>query len=167
MARLMNDNLARRPGLWVVVLIASVIVAGSTAYYRWSAAQNPTPSQYSLDRNVESAAGKNAASSDSRTEAGRAQNIEQTAKPANLTPEQKRQLHDVLARAPQARRSGDDLPLTLGAAVPQQVALADLPTDASDILHGYSGDKYVMVGDQLVIVDAQARRVVALIQGIS
>ena len=35
-----------------------------------------------------------------------------------------------------------------------------------DILHGSNGDKYLIVRDQLVIVDAQDRRVVALIPNV-
>jgi hypothetical protein len=167
MARLMNDNLARRSGLWLVVLIGLVIAAGSTAYYRWSAANQGASPKFSHDQNVESAAGKHATLSDSGTEAGRTQNIEQSAKPVDLTPDQKQRLRDVLARARQARQNDVGFSLTLGSAVPQQVALADLPTEASDILRGYSGDKYLVVGDQLVIVDPQVRRIVALIQGVA
>jgi hypothetical protein len=56
--------------------------------------------------------------------------------------------------------------LTVGAAVPRQIELRDLPTAVADALHGYNGDKYLLVRDQLVIVDGQARRVVALVPGV-
>src|SRR5436305_731802 len=104
MAGLMNDNLARRGGLWVVVLLGIVITAGAGAYYRWSAAHYGAPVQYSRDRDIESAAGKNAPSSDSSTQAARAQQIEQSAKPVNLTPEQKQRLRDAIASGSHAGR---------------------------------------------------------------
>jgi hypothetical protein len=36
----------------------------------------------------------------------------------------------------------------------------------ADVLHGYNGDKYLLVRDQLVVVDTQARRIVALVPGV-
>jgi hypothetical protein len=34
------------------------------------------------------------------------------------------------------------------------------------VIGGYQGDDYLLVGDQLVIVDPSARRVVAIVPGI-
>jgi hypothetical protein len=43
------------------------------------------------------------------------------------------------------------------------VPLKQLPTELATLLNGFQGDDYVLVGDQLVIVDAAVRRVVAII----
>ena len=53
--------------------------------------------------------------------------------------------------------------VSVGAAVPQQVPLKQIPTDLASALNGFQGDDYVLVGNQLVIVDAAVRRVVAII----
>ena len=57
-----------------------------------------------------------------------------------------------------------DQPFTVsvGAAVPHQVPLKQIPTDLASALNGFQGDDYVLVGNQLVIVDAAVRRGPAL-----
>jgi hypothetical protein len=52
--------------------------------------------------------------------------------------------------------------LAVGAAVPQEAS-----AEISSAMGGYQGNDYVLVGDQLVIVDPSARRVVALVPQIS
>ena len=54
--------------------------------------------------------------------------------------------------------------MSVGAAVPQQVPLKQIPTDLASALNGFQGDDYVLVGNQLVIVDAAVRRVVESLQ---
>ena len=44
-----------------------------------------------------------------------------------------------------------DFSLTIGAAVPRQAQLSDLPSDLTDTLHGYNGDQYVIIKDQFVM----------------
>ena len=56
--------------------------------------------------------------------------------------------------------------LMIGAAVAKQTPLADLPPEVPKVLSGFSGDKYVIAGDELVIVDQHSRRVAAVIGGI-
>ena len=53
--------------------------------------------------------------------------------------------------------------IAVGAAVPRQAELHKLPSALTDILQGYTGDQYIRVRDQLVIVDGKARRIVAII----
>jgi hypothetical protein len=57
--------------------------------------------------------------------------------------------------------------LAVGAAVPQDVPLQKLPPEISSVMGGYQSNDYVFVGDQLVIVDPSARRVVARVPQIS
>jgi hypothetical protein len=83
-----------------------------------------------------------------------------------LSNQQRERLRDLLARQNPVAMDTVNVSLTIGAAVPRQIALYDLPTDMSDVLHGYNGDKYLVVRDQLVIVDSQARRIVALIPAV-
>jgi hypothetical protein len=64
------------------------------------------------------------------------------------------------------RRQSVDFSLAIGAAVPQQVELQRLPPQISSVIGGYQGDDYVIVGDQLVIIDPSARRVVAIVSNV-
>ena len=43
----------------------------------------------------------------------------------------------------------------------------DLPNEIADALGGYNGDQYLLVRNQLVIVDRASRRIVALIPGVA
>jgi hypothetical protein len=46
------------------------------------------------------------------------------------------------------------------------ISLAKLPRQISAAIGGYQGDDYVLVGDQLVIVDPSGRRIVAVVPNI-
>jgi hypothetical protein len=59
-----------------------------------------------------------------------------------------------------------DFSVAIGAAVPRKVELQKLPAQISSVIGGYQGDDYLIVGDQLVIVDRSARRVVAIVPNI-
>ena len=54
----------------------------------------------------------------------------------------------------------------IGASVAEQTPLADLPPEVPKVLNGFSGDKYVIAGDELVIVDQHSLRVAAFIGGV-
>jgi hypothetical protein len=113
----------------------------------------------------QSSAGKND-STNGKDEGARAREIQHTAGPLQLSNQQREQLRDLLARQNPVAMDTVNVSLTIGAAVPRQIELSDLPTEISDVLHGYNGDKYLVVRDQLVIVDSQARRIVALIPAV-
>ena len=87
--------------------------------------------------------------------------------PSNL-PDTMQQLRDIIA----SQRDAPQLPeanfeMMIGAAVPQQVALREIPPEITEVLHGYSGDLYVLVQDKLVIVDQHSRRVVAIVPAVA
>jgi hypothetical protein len=122
----------------------------------------------SRQRSGESMAGKNDTSPANPKDPGRAQAIEKTATShVSLTAEQKQRLSGLLKGQPQARRDSAGLTLSIGASVPPQIELANLPDAAADVLHGYNGDKYLIIGDQLVIVDREIKRIVALIPNVA
>jgi hypothetical protein len=93
--------------------------------------------------------------------------IEQTAAPLKLSDAQRQQIRQYFADQPGQRMQSANFSLVIGAAVPQEVPLQKLPPEMSSAMGGYQGDKYVLVGDQLVIVDPNARRVVALVPNVS
>lgn len=97
---------------------------------------------------------------------GEAAEIEQSATPLKLTDAQREQIRAYFAGKTADRLHNADFSVAIGAAVPQQVELQKLPPQISSVIGGYQGDDYVIVGDQLVIVDPSARRVVAIVPNI-
>jgi hypothetical protein len=65
----------------------------------------------------------------------------------------------------------DDPPVTpngqlepmIGTAVPRQVRLKPLPAPVADELKGYQGAQYTVTNNKLLVVDAGAGRVVAIV----
>jgi hypothetical protein len=98
---------------------------------------------------------------------GEAAQIEQTAAPLKLSDAQRRQIQQYFASQAGHRMQSVNFSFAIGAAVPQDVPLQKLPPEISSAMSGYQGDDYVLVGDQLVIVDSSARRIVALVPQIS
>ena len=97
---------------------------------------------------------------------GAAAQIEQTAEPLKLTEQQRQQIREFFAKQKGDRSKDANFTLAIGSAVPQNVQLQKLPAEVSSALGGYNADQYIIVGNQLVIVDPNARRVVAIVPGI-
>lgn len=102
----------------------------------------------------------------SRNSSGEAAQIDKGAAPLNLTAAQRQQVSAYFAGNNGNRIQQADFALSIGAAVPNQVTLQKLPQKIASTMGGYQGDDYVIVGSQLVIVDAGARRVVAIVPDI-
>jgi hypothetical protein len=97
---------------------------------------------------------------------GEAAQIEQSAKPLQLSDAQRQQIRHYFADKPAQRMQSVNFSVTIGAAVPQQLALQKLPAELSSAIGGYQGDDYLLVGDELVIVDPHARRIVAIVPNV-
>jgi hypothetical protein len=78
----------------------------------------------------------------------------------SFTPEQIAAIKQQVARPGQPRA---DFPISVGAAVPEQVSLRDLPAELKDALPDYRNNQYVMVRDRFVLVESRTRRVVAIV----
>jgi cytochrome c len=102
-----------------------------------------------------------------QSSSGEAAEIEQSAKPLQLSDAQRQQIRQYFVSRPGQRMRSANFSLAIGAAVPQDVPLQKFPPEMSSVMGGYQGDDYVLVGDQLVIVDPSARRVLALVPNIS
>jgi hypothetical protein len=93
-----------------------------------------------------------------------ARQIDQSVAPLTLSYEQREKIKSLIAAVASPPRAGDhQFTVSIGAAVPKQIPLKQIPTDLASALNGFPGQDYVLVGNQLVIVDAGARRVVAII----
>jgi hypothetical protein len=68
-------------------------------------------------------------------------------------------IRGVIARREAPRKDGAEFELQIGAAVPRQTELHDLPPEVAEAMNGYWDDKYVLVRDTMVIVDRNSRRI--------
>jgi hypothetical protein len=121
-----------------------------------------TPSGPPAQRSAESSVGKSDPSQEDVT-GGKARAIKQTSQEVHLTSQQRQQLRAVVAKPDAPRVEQAAFELMIGAAVPRQVRLIELPAEASEILGGYWANDYLIVKDRLVVVDGESRRVVAII----
>jgi hypothetical protein len=157
--------------------VAAVLLVAGTFWALMPGPENGSPNQTEGPRPSATSGGFSnqgeGKSSVGLTHAGRAEEgtgsraraIQEESEASSLD-ERKREPLRALFRGAQANRGEAEFTLSVGAAVPRQVTLQPLPSEASAILDGYVGNEYILVGDQLVIVDAQARRVVAILPGI-
>jgi hypothetical protein len=118
-------------------------------------------------REGESAVGKEDPAGLEDPTGGRARAIKQSAKSLSLNNEQREKLRSILAQQNAPRLDRANFELEIGASVPRQAPLADLPAEATQVMNGYWGDQYVIVGDTLVVVDQHSRRVVALVPAVA
>jgi hypothetical protein len=95
---------------------------------------------------------------------GRAHDITSTAtNNLNLNASQRKAVDDFATQHQQQKVDHVDFTVSVGAAVPKKVQLRDLPSQLADALSGYKADQYLILPKQLVIVEKQTRRIVALI----
>jgi hypothetical protein len=95
---------------------------------------------------------------------GRAERITGTAtRDANLEPAQRAAINEYFSKRPQLQRDKVDFSIGIGAAVPRQAELRDIPEELSGVLPSYAHDQYLWVDRQIVIVEGQTRRIVAII----
>lgn len=155
-------------------VIAGLLICGAGAVYlaygpnsppAQPGGEAPTP-QRSQQPAGQSTAGRTQ-SGESQSETQRAAEIEHTEHPTSVSEPQRDEIRQALARLKPDKRDQVDFSLVIGSAVPRDIKLDDLPADITDSLHGYDGDQFLVVQDQLVIVDHQSRRVVALIPGVA
>lgn len=54
-------------------------------------------------------------------------------------------------------------PIVIGGYVPRDYAVYDIPDDFYGYVSGYEGYKYIVVGDELIIIDPETWEIVAII----
>lgn len=133
-----------------------------------TAADTTTSRTAPAQQAAESTVGKNDPAGLEDGTGGRARNIKQSSRALSLSDQAQGQIKDVIAKQgtpPRVQQAPFEM--MIGAAVPGQVTLQDLPPEITQIMNGYWGDQYVLVQDILVIVDQHARRVVAIVPGVA
>lgn len=94
---------------------------------------------------------------------GRAQDLTHSSSgQLSLTTEQQQAVRD-FTQQNKSRVVAPKFTVAVGAAVPKQIELGDLPVDLTDKLAAYSGDQFVLVPSSVVVVERDTRRIVAII----
>jgi uncharacterized protein DUF1236 len=166
-------------GAFVVVLVVA-----ATQYHEINDTKKPIGERIDQQAGV-SLPGRQEASSDKSTDGARAD--DNSVKAARLdkpsedprtreitgpaaalapTPEQREKIRGQVAGPRESRVDTSEFTPTLGNIVPLHVLLHRLPAEIADIMGGYHGSDYLIVRDQLVIVDPNARRIVAVVPGV-
>lgn len=118
-------------------------------------------------RAAESTVGKNDPAGKD-TNGTRADAIKQSSQPLQLDSQQRQKIKAVIAHqsgAPKLQKAPFEM--MIGTAVPRQVELRDIPPEIAQVMNGYQGDQYVLVQDEMVIVDRNSRRVVAIVPAVA
>jgi hypothetical protein len=82
---------------------------------------------------------------------------------ATLSPDQKTRLHEVITGENVQRVNHADFALSVGTRVPNTVTFYDVPDTIVDILPQYRGFEYIIVKDDLVIIDPETLEIVAVL----
>jgi uncharacterized protein DUF1236 len=80
-----------------------------------------------------------------------------------VSEQQRTQIHERIGHLRTQRLNRADFSLEVGAAVPWSVRLYTLPPEIVEIVPEYRGYDYVMVGDDIVIIDPDSHEIVAVI----
>jgi hypothetical protein len=109
---------------------------------------------------------KSATGGGGQSSSGEAAQIERSAGPLKLTAAQQQKIKSYFADKQSKPLKSVAFSISIGAAVPRQIKLQKLPIPIISALGGFQGEDYVLVGHQLVVVDDNARRVVAIVPNV-
>jgi hypothetical protein len=85
------------------------------------------------------------------------------ARSVQLTEERRTKIHDTIIRRSEGRVDNPTFQLSVGTRVPRTVHVYDVPDDVVTIVPEYRGYKYIIVRDELVILDPDTLEIVAVI----
>jgi hypothetical protein len=94
---------------------------------------------------------------------GPAQGDAKQTAPAALSPEHHAKIWEAVRGEKAAPFTGAKFSITVGEAVPQTVHLNRLPVRVIEFAPQYRGYEYILVGDEILIVDPRTHRIVAVI----
>ena len=98
------------------------------------------------------------------TTVGRNERLEgSSSSKVNLTPDQVGAVKSYLTQHGDERVLSVNFTMTVGAAVPGNTQLRDIPPQLAKSLPNFKNDQYLVVGDQFIIVEKQTRRIVAIV----
>jgi len=93
------------------------------------------------------------------------QNTQQTARvpQAQITEQQRTQIHERISRENLHRVDHANFSVSVGTVVPRDVELYALPSNVVEVVPEFRGFRYIVVGDQLLIIDPRSLEIVAVL----
>lgn len=91
------------------------------------------------------------------------QGSESSAKSVQLSSEQRTKIHATFAKGRAERITNANFTIRVGARVPRTVRFYPLPVEIVDIVPEYQGYDYVLVGDEILIIDPETLEIVAVL----
>ena len=85
-------------------------------------------------------------------------------KSAQLSVEQRTKIKGIIGRGHVARVDHPDFSVRVGTVVPRSVHVTVLPSDIVEVVPQYRGYDYVLVGDEILIVDPHSLEIVAILE---
>ena len=116
------------------------------------------------ERGAQTEPGKAGTKSQMNTQ-GSAQGGSSRGASVQLSTDQRSRIGVAIGKSHSARASTTErFSVSVGARVPSTVHVAVLPSDVIEIVPQYEGFDYVMVGDQILIIDPSTMEIVAVIE---
>lgn len=95
---------------------------------------------------------------------GRNENLTASATPnVNLSPDQVKAITSYVSQHGDQRVNDVNFTMTVGAAVPANAPLHDIPPQLGQSLSSFKNDQFILVGSQFLIVEKDTRRIVAIV----
>jgi hypothetical protein len=81
-----------------------------------------------------------------------------------LTPQQRTQITRSFTGVNVRPVTGINFAIVVGTVVPDTIELHEVPTEVVKVAPDYRGYRYFVVGNQIVVVEPKARRIVAILE---
>jgi hypothetical protein len=156
-------------------VMALAVIGISIFFWLWSTRLDKSPQQASTPDRSQQLQGSstvakqaspppNASSTNTSPETvGHAQDVAHSASGQISLTEDQRKAIDEFAQQHKSRVIEPNFTVSVGAAVPKQIELGDLPVGLTDKLAAYSGDQFLLVPSSIVVVERDTRRIVAIV----
>ena len=153
----------------LLAVLVGVWIFFPIGLYSGQSPNDPTGIRASQEKGVSVAAKRSPAPADASTgtkpeSLSRTKKILETARPTpELTHVQREAIAGFVFRHPDLRVDDIDYSIAIGAQVPKQAELSQIPTELVGVLPSYKGDLFAVVGQKLLIVEKDTRRIIAVI----
>jgi hypothetical protein len=87
-----------------------------------------------------------------------------TGEPRPLPPEKLKMIVEQVRRSPDLPQASLSEPVRIGMTIPDEVEVLGLPQDAATTVPTVTTYSYIVVGDQLAIIEPESRKVIQLIK---
>jgi len=86
-----------------------------------------------------------------------------TSTSVQLSQEQRTKVHSIVVKESSARVDSVDFSVSVGTVVPRHIRLVTLPTEVVEIVPQFRGFKFIIVRDEILIIDPNTFKIVAVI----